>query len=466
MTPHAMDSVSRVLRLVAVLCIGGALWAQDPPPAEAAAAEPDASTTSEPQTAWFVRRAYTVSGAAVDNAVILISGDKITAVGPESSTEVPAAAKRIERRSMVVTPGFVHPAAQFFGAAERMDLSGTALKGDETMRGRLDPTVQELRQLAESGFTTVALMPSGGGVSGMISLVKPLTPARTLPDVGALVRDDQAALALAFEPGTATREFFLKTLEKARKYITDLDAFKKGKKDAPAAESKPAEVKPAEAKPAEAPKEGEKKPEEPKKEALKEPAQDPKLMPLVDALNAKMPSLLALSSAASLLHAEAIFAAEVAFKPALLFTGNPIRGGPDMWRVLPQLKRLGFTVVLSPQLSQVPFVATRRCTQVMLLDAGIPLALLPEQRSVAGLMEFRGQVLELIRHGMDSADALRAITLTPAEVLGLGGSVGSLAAGRAADLLFFDGEPFDPATKLLHVVVGGTEIHPVTVEKN
>lgn len=478
MTPHATDSVSKVLRLAALLCLAGTLLAQDPPTQPEATPEADAPAASAPVTAWFVRRAYTVSGAPVDNAVIVVTGDKITAVGPEASVEIPAGATRMEKRSWMATPGFVHPAAQFFGTSERMELSGSVLKGDEVLRGRLDPSVTEVRQLAESGFTTVALFPSGGGVPGMISLVKPVPVAKTLPDVAALVRDDRAALALGFEPGTATREFMIKTLAQARKYISDLEAFQKGgakpeakpaetkPEEAKPAETKPAEAKAAEAKPAEAAKEGEKKPEEPKKEAAKEPTQDPKLMPLVEALRAKLPAVLALTSAAALLHAEPIFAAEVAFRPALLFTGMPMRGGPDLWRVLPQLKRLGFTVVLSPQLSQVPFVATRRCTQVMLLDAGIPLALLADQRAPGGLAEFRAQVLDLIRHGMDPNDALRSCTQTPADVLGLGASVGALAVGRNADVLLFDGEPFAPATRLVQVIVGGTQIYSASKEDN
>lgn len=469
MTRPVMDSVSDSLRVLALtLILATFAFAQETP-------EPaggDDAAAKAPVVAWHVKRAHTITGGVIDDAVVLVSNGKITGVGKDGVLEIPTHATHEERRALTVAPGFVHPGALFFGAGERFDLTGTTAKGDETVRGKLDPQEADLKKFARSGFTTVALMPTGGGVSGMVTIAKPVKPVTGLPEVGSIIRDDKAAVAMAFEPGTASREFFLKSIEKARKYLADLEAFKKGAKPA---DAKPAESKPAETKPADAPKEGEAKPEEKKPEGEKkaeekkpeppkEPQKDPKLQPLVEALEAKLPGVLFISGAAAFLHTEALLAADAGFRPAIAFTGAQFRGGPDAWRVVEGLKKAGVTVLMPPQMSNVPFIATLRSTATILLDAGVPVAFLPEARDLDGLERYRSELLQLVRHGLHPDDALRAATLTPAEVLGLGQRTGSLEQGRDADFVLYDGEPLAPTTKLIAVVVDGVVIHDATKE--
>ena len=59
----------------------------------------------------------------------------------------------------------------------------------------------------------------------------------------------------------------------------------------------------------------------------------------------------------------------------------------------------------------------------------------------------RFQAAVAVRHGMDPAEALRAITINPARVAGLEARIGSLEAGKDADLVVFDGDPFDIQTQ-------------------
>jgi hypothetical protein len=432
--------------------------AQETPEAQGA----DEGAAKTPVTAWHVKRAHTISGGVIDDAVILVSAGRISGVGKEGVLAIPSHATHEERRACTVAPGFVHPAGLFFGAGERYDLTGSAAKGDETVRGRLDPQEADLKKLARSGFTTLALVPSGGGLSGMVAVAKPVKPSQGLPDPAALIRDDKAAVAMAFDPATASREFFLKSIEKARKYLTDLEAFKKAGKPA---ESKPADApKEGEAKPEEKKAEGEKKPEEKKPEPPKEPAKDPKIQPLSEVLESKLASVLFISGASAFLHAEALFAADAGFRPAVAFTGAAFRGGPDAWRVVEGLKKLGVTVLMPPQVSNVPFLATLRSTATILLDAGVPVAFMPEARDLEALERYRFELMQLVRHGVHSEDALRAATLTPAEVLGLGNRIGSLEAGRDADFVLYDGDPLAPTTQLVAVVVDGAVIHDAAEE--
>jgi len=60
---------------------------------------------------------------------------------------------------------------------------------------------------------------------------------------------------------------------------------------------------------------------------------------------------------------------------------------------------------------------------------------------------------------MSREDALRAITLTPAEIFGVADRVGSLQPGKDADVVVWSGDPFEFATQPEHVLVHGRESH-------
>jgi len=60
-----------------------------------------------------------------------------------------------------------------------------------------------------------------------------------------------------------------------------------------------------------------------------------------------------------------------------------------------------------------------------------------------------------VRYGMDETEALKAITLTEAEAVGLEGRIGSLDPGKDADLVMLNGEPFDMLTSVESVLIDG-----------
>ena len=62
-------------------------------------------------------------------------------------------------------------------------------------------------------------------------------------------------------------------------------------------------------------------------------------------------------------------------------------------------------------------------------------------------------------HGMSEADVLRAVTLNPAEVLGVADRLGSLEVGKDADVVVFDGDPLSIRTWATRVYVGGQLVY-------
>jgi imidazolonepropionase-like amidohydrolase len=61
-----------------------------------------------------------------------------------------------------------------------------------------------------------------------------------------------------------------------------------------------------------------------------------------------------------------------------------------------------------------------------------------------------------VRYGMDRVDALRAITLAPAEAMELDQRLGSIEVGKDADLVLLDGEPFEMLTSVEKVIIDGS----------
>lgn len=75
-----------------------------------------------------------------------------------------------------------------------------------------------------------------------------------------------------------------------------------------------------------------------------------------------------------------------------------------------------------------------------------PIALLPFCAAMAA------------RAGMDPEEALAAITVNAARILGVDGRLGSLAPGKDADIVVMDGHPFQWDSKAAHVLIDGQEV--------
>ncbi|MEO7282023.1 MAG: amidohydrolase family protein [Gelidibacter sp.] len=97
-----------------------------------------------------------------------------------------------------------------------------------------------------------------------------------------------------------------------------------------------------------------------------------------------------------------------------------------------------------------------RESAAILTAAGIPVSIeggyeayVPKTRIV--LFE-AGQA---VVHGLSFDEALKTITLNPAKLLGIDTRVGSIEKGKDADLVLFDGDPFEYLTKVKMVFIDG-----------
>jgi imidazolonepropionase-like amidohydrolase len=129
---------------------------------------------------------------------------------------------------------------------------------------------------------------------------------------------------------------------------------------------------------------------------------------------------------------------------------------------LPQeLARRGVPCVVGPMMKAGRTPETQALTfrtAVVLAEAGVPIALCTGHPS----RPIRYLALEAalaVRAGLDETLALEAITVNAAAALGLADRVGSIEAGKDADLVLFDGDPFLPTSRTTHTFIGGQLVY-------
>jgi len=64
-----------------------------------------------------------------------------------------------------------------------------------------------------------------------------------------------------------------------------------------------------------------------------------------------------------------------------------------------------------------------------------------------------------VKEGLDRHTALQAVTINPARILGIDGRLGSLEAGKDADLVIWSGDPLDVTSRAERVYIDGREIY-------
>ncbi len=131
-----------------------------------------------------------------------------------------------------------------------------------------------------------------------------------------------------------------------------------------------------------------------------------------------------------------------------------IDGGAESYLMLDELVSAGVPVFLHPPRARIPNKSLE--TARLLRDAGIPFAV--QTGFEAYVPKTRVLVLEAAHYaanGLSASEALAAITLDSARLLGIDDRVGSLEVGKDGDLVLFTGDPFEYTTEVCTVVIEG-----------
>jgi imidazolonepropionase-like amidohydrolase len=133
-------------------------------------------------------------------------------------------------------------------------------------------------------------------------------------------------------------------------------------------------------------------------------------------------------------------------------------GASEAYRMIDQIRAAGVPVLLHPTMARAVRDARNLAmdTAADLADADLEFAIqsgyesyVPKTRVVL----FEAQAA--VHAGLDPADALEAITLAPARILGLADRLGSLEPGKDADLVLFDGDPLEYTSRVCTVLING-----------
>jgi imidazolonepropionase-like amidohydrolase len=129
----------------------------------------------------------------------------------------------------------------------------------------------------------------------------------------------------------------------------------------------------------------------------------------------------------------------------------------EAWKEPQLLARSGAAVVLPPfpatgRTGEASFMAWN--TAKLLVDLGVPVALSSHGAQEAERRLDR-QAGYAMRGGLSFDAALAAVTSTPAKLLGVDQRVGTLEAGKDADLVMWSGTPFEPTSRVIGVLIDG-----------
>jgi len=377
---------------------------------------------------------HPVTGPEIANGTVLVEGAKITAVG--AGIPVPSGAKVIDCTGKHVYPGFVH-ANTILGLQEISTIEGS---DDSRETGNLNPNQRaEVMYNPDSDFlpvarlngvTTVLTIPGGGAVRGTSALMH--LDGWTQEDI--TVRAP-AALHVQWPNMTPIHAFFelrsdeeqAKARDEAIKAIGDAFDDARAYWTARDAESG---------------------------KGVPRHDDDVRWDAMRKALRGEIPVAF---------HCDALnqIRAVLRFCDQQKLTNIILLGGYDSWRVADELKRRNIAVIVAGVLAtpnrgyesydEAFTVASK------LAKAGVRYCIADEGGGFAAAnarnVPYQAAMAEAF--GLDHDEALKSVTLYPAQILGAGDKIGSIEVGKLADLQVTDGDPLIIATHCEQVVVNG-----------
>jgi len=137
-----------------------------------------------------------------------------------------------------------------------------------------------------------------------------------------------------------------------------------------------------------------------------------------------------------------------------------VLGGVEAWKVASELAA-AHVPVLTGGLTDLPNgfdqLGASLENAAILRRAGVSVTLTTGGENNFRVRSLRQHAGNAVANGMTWDEALRAITLTPAEIFGVADKVGSLQVGREANIVIWDGDPFELSTRATQVFVRGRQ---------
>lgn len=367
---------------------------------------------------------YTVSGAPIRNGVVLVKNGKIESVG--TGITIPSGYKIYETK--VLTPGLID-------ARSVVGLSGALnIPTDQDQLEKSGPIQPELRAIdaynpeeilvkviRDYGVTTIH---TGHGVGALVSGQTMIAKTKagsvetvTLQPFSMLAMTIGPSVSGNFtSPGTKAKQIAM-----IRTELMKAQAYLKKQSD---------------------------------KDSSKRPAADLKLDALVKLLKGEIRALITANSSVDIMSAIRL-AKEFNFKLVL-------NGAAEAYRLIPEIKNANAELILHATMARNggDMVNMTMESASILTKAGIAVSIetgyegyVPKTR----ILLF--EAAEAMAFGLSFDDALKAVTLNPAKLLGIANRVGSIEIGKDADLVLFNGDPFEYLNKVCAVMIDGVMVN-------
>ena len=403
---------------------------------------PDPNMSDTPAPTYVIKgaRVVTVSGADIDNATVVIANGRIAAVGANATA--PAGAQEIDGRGLTVYPGMIDLGTNM-GLNEVSSVGATQ---DTNELGDMNPNIatiwsvnphsNHINVTRVAGVTTALALPSGGIISGQAALINlagsspremAVTPQAALviefPRIGggggfaAFLAAQQGITPDALAARDRRVDQLRQILRDAEAYGRAQDAYAKDPKNVP------------------------------------RPPSDLKLAALVPYVRGERPVIFRAEREREI-RAVVRFAEELKLRPVII-------GGSDAWKVAQFLNEHNTPVILDSVLnmplreddpydslyenaSKLQAAGARFCISTG--DSGAHVRDLPFHAGMAAA------------YGLPKAEALKAVTLYPAQILGVADRLGSIEQGKVANLVVTDSDMLEARTSVRYLFINGRMI--------
>jgi imidazolonepropionase-like amidohydrolase len=384
-------------------------------------------------------RIITVSGPVIERGTVVIANGKIAAVGAD--VQVPANAKVIDATNLSVYPGMIDAGSEI-GLTEIGSVSGsvdTAEIGDNNANIHVDvaihPDSSHIAVTRVNGITTALTAPEGGliaGQSALINLDGWVPRDMILKTPVAMHINWPGGLGIGSDFAFAGRSA---STELRKEQDKQIDNLKKILREARAY----ADAKEARAKDASLPKQD----------------VDLKMEALIPVVRGLMPVVINANVERDIKGAIA-FADEMKLKVI-------IAGGVEAYRVADQLKAKNIPVIIGPVLRmpnrEDDAYDAAFANAGLLAKAGVKIAFQTTDSAAARDLPYNAGMAAAF--GLPKEEALKAVTIYPAEIFGVADRIGSIEPGKVANLIVTDGDPLEIVTHVKQLFINGRQV-PLT----
>jgi imidazolonepropionase-like amidohydrolase len=408
----------------------------------ALALSPFTLAQSQPATTYALTHAkiFTLVGSPIEDGTVVIRDGKIAAVG--ANVDIPAGAQVIDAKGLQVYPGLFDAVTQM-GLREIGAVSSTV---DSTETGNYNPDVVAATAISPSsehipvtraaGITEVLAVPASGGMDsfGSSGVLGGQASAIHLAGwtIDEMLLKKSAAMVLNW-PEIETRSFdfttftrkekpFSEAKQEYEKQLNELtDWLERARHYAQVME----------------------------KGAPSKYDRDVKLEALVPVVRGELPLLIFADRAREIRNA-----VEYCEKQNLRMI---LAGGAEAYKVKDLLRSKSIPVILRPMLT-LPLDEDDPYDRLLsqpaeLAAAGVRFAFASFDNSFA--RRLCQNAANAVAYGLPYDEALRAVTVYPAQIFGLGDQIGTLEQGKIANLIVTNGDPLELTTDVRYLFIRG-----------